>query len=169
MAASSSSPRVSRSSESDKQVLIFDNGSIIVESTSQSFFQIRRASIQQRCHHRRVHKSVVLPNPTSWPLLRRSSTAMHCWILPEVPYCGKLFLMRVRIGGGTEQSQRDDIVLVALSLLIAAIAVLTPMSIATALVIIVASGSPLQCWRRPRRRGQFGVVGATFGCRRCTV
>ena len=94
---------------------------------------------------------------------------MHCWILPEAPYCGKLFLMRVLIGGGTEQYQRDDIVLVALSLLIAVIAVLTPMSIATALVIIVASGSPLQCWRRPRRRGRFGVVGATFGCRRCTV
>ena len=40
----------------------FDNGGIIVESTSQSFF---RASIRQWWHHRRVRESVVLPNPSS--------------------------------------------------------------------------------------------------------
>ena len=125
--------------------------------------------IRRQWHYHRVNKRVVRQNPTSRSLKRRSSMTMRCWYYQKFLIAENFFLMRDLIGGSTERSRRDDIILVASSLFIAAIPVLTPMFIATALVITVAS--PLQCWRRPRQRGRFGVevVEATIGCWPCTV
>ena len=38
-------------------------------------------------------------------------------------------------------------------------------------LVVITVASPLQCWRRPRQRGRFGVevVEATIGCWPCTV